>query len=138
MESGRIIELLKYRMDRAEENLLAAKESVEKGRIYVAVRDLYYAMFQVILAIFLKDNIKAKTHKSIIQKFSEVYILTGVFDRNYGRILNRLFSLRQDADYTDFSVIEQEDVIEYLSEVDQFLSEAKEYLEKWIKEQSEK
>ncbi len=73
MESGRIIELLKYRMDRAEENLLAAKESVEKGRIYVAVRDLYYAMFQVILAIFLKDNIKAKTHKSIIRKFSEVY-----------------------------------------------------------------
>ncbi len=137
MENNALKELLKYRIDRAEENLAAAKEATEKQRIYVAVRDLYYAMFQMVLAILLTQNIKAKTHKSIILKFSEAFILTGIFDKKFGRILNSLYSLRQDADYTDFTIIEPELINEYISEVKQFLSETKEYLDKWIEQQNE-
>lgn len=86
-----------------------AKSAAEEARILLdagrpdgAVSRAYYAMFdaaRVALALSSPELADAKTHATILRRFSRHLVVTGKLDVTHGRALRRAFELRLLADY---------------------------------------
>jgi len=132
------ISLIEYRRQASEENLTAAKFMIEQNKLKIALRDLYYAAFQMVLALFLTQSLQAKTHRNVIQLFGKNFIQTGIFEPQYGRLINVLMDFRNKADYAEYMDITQEVLQNLLTETEEFLSKANLYLDDWLKQNAEK
>ncbi len=137
METQWKITLIKHRINTAFDNLEMAKLSIEKNKSLIASRDLYYAFFQMVLALLLTKNIQVKTHVSVLNKFSLEFVKSGYFDPLYGRLFGKLMNLRNKADYSEYFDIANDDLIEFLKQTEHFLSLANDYLENWINQQQQ-
>lgn len=59
----------------------------------------YYAIFYCICALLLTEKITTKKHEGARVKFHELFVKTGRFPIEAGRMLERSFESRQSADY---------------------------------------
>lgn len=115
--------LFRYRLDEAEESLEdAIKMSKSDVSSRAILNRIYYAMFYLLLALFLKSDINIKTSKlkGIISIFDKGFIKTGKIDKRYSEIIHKTFNVRQKGDYKEFIQISSEDVKEYLAFAEDF------------------
>ncbi|HTM93366.1 MAG TPA: HEPN domain-containing protein, partial [Flavisolibacter sp.] len=60
-----------------------------KGDRYEAVVNRsYYAMFTIIQALLLTENVFSKTHQGVMTKFHELFIKTNKIPLHLGKLLN--------------------------------------------------
>ena len=59
-------------------------------------------------------------------------------DRKYSVIYNKLFALRQDADYEDFNLIDQKDIASILQGVEEIIGILKKLIEEWRIDEEDK
>jgi uncharacterized protein (UPF0332 family) len=90
-----------------------------------SVNRCYYAVFYLAQALLLLKNIKTKTHKGILQQFSNAYIQTGELPENHIIIFRRVFQKRISADYDLNSHITKEEAESILMDTKEFLSSIK-------------
>lgn len=79
-----------------------ARILLDAGRPDGAVSRAYYSMFdaaRVALALNSAELADAKTHATILRRFSRHLIVTGKIDAAHGRALRRAFEMRLLADY---------------------------------------
>lgn len=103
-------ELISYRLDRAKESYEDGKLLASKSRWNSAANRLYYACFYIVSAYLAKREIRATTHTGLKTAFNKELVRTGKIPKEDGKLYNKLFSLRQEADYEDFHTVEKEDV----------------------------
>ena len=113
-------ELIRIYLNRADEAFTMVRLAVDNGFWNSATGDLYYTCFYLVTALFIKDDIKAHTHSAVQSLFSLHYIKTGKLEREQGRLLNRLFDMRQEGNYGDLLVLTEEDILPLLNEVAEF------------------
>ncbi len=85
-------------------------------------------MFYGALAALSTLGIFPKTHKGVLLKFNERFILTGEIPKETGRRLSDAFEKRQAVDYTLGYQISAEEVQRLLTEANQFLDDLSEIL----------
>jgi uncharacterized protein (UPF0332 family) len=105
-----IEELIKYRLNRANEAFEDGEILATKGRWNSAANRMYYACFYIISAYLAKKGIQATTHSGLKTTFNKELVKTGKVNREDGILFNNLFGLRQEADYEDFHSIGQENI----------------------------
>lgn len=68
-------------------------------------------MLYGVLALLLHQNVDHATskHSGIISIFDRAFVHTGKLDREYSRMLHRVFDSRQEADYRELVEITAED-----------------------------
>ena len=119
-----VLELIKYRLEEAEDSIKEAEVLLKEGMSMRAVMNrLYYAMFYAVLALLQEKGMGTSKHAGAISLFDREFIKKGVFDEKLSKILHRAFELRQKGDY-----MEQVEVTR--SEVDEMLPETKEFVRK--------
>lgn len=91
---------------------------------FVANR-LYYATFHSVLALLVNDGHQTSTHRGLVALFGLHYIKTGVFSSEEGKILARLQTLRDEADYNCAFTASKEDIEPYIEKVDGFLKKVR-------------
>jgi uncharacterized protein (UPF0332 family) len=64
------------------------------------------------------DNIYSKTHEGLKTKFLQLYIKTGKFETDYGKLYSKLIDWRQESDYSVFVDFEENDVMPLIDEVE--------------------
>jgi uncharacterized protein (UPF0332 family) len=70
-----------YRLERARQDLKAAKKLLDANDTYKAsVNRSYYAIFHAIRALLAIDGIDFKKHSAIISYFRKEYVKSGKFD----------------------------------------------------------
>lgn len=74
-------DLVKYRLENAEEKLSSAKLLLEAGYYKDSIGRSYYAIFTAVRAVLAKDKIDFAKHAGVIAYFQREYIKTGVFDK---------------------------------------------------------
>ncbi|MDE5761342.1 HEPN domain-containing protein [Bacteroides sp.] len=84
---------------------------------------LYYAVFHMASALLLDKGFTARTHSGIIHLIGAQFITTDLLDRGYGRLLSRLFELRQSGDYDDLYDATEEEVAPYIERTRTFLAD---------------
>ncbi|WP_282773649.1 HEPN domain-containing protein [Phaeodactylibacter xiamenensis] len=116
-------ELVAYRAERA-------REAFEDGRLLAAAfrwnsaaNRLYYACFYIVSAYLVQRGIRATTHSGLKTAFNKELIKTGKISKEEGRLFNKLFGLRQEADYEDFHIMEKEDIEPLLPKIERLLKE---------------
>lgn len=122
------IELSKYRLDTAEKTVRIAEICFENEGFRDAVNRSYYAAFYALRAVLALEGVDFKRHKDVIAYFNQHYVATDKFDREIGKRIGRLKTMREDCDYDDFYVIERDEVLTQLETARIVIKAVKEYL----------
>ena len=95
---GSIIDLSKYRMETAWEDLRTAKSDLQNGNLRASINRSYY----------------------------------GIFDKDFSKMIDSAFRLREKADYQDFFVVSVEEAQKQIDKAEKVLSIVEEYVKgKW-------
>ena len=123
-------ELVKYRLERAKESFEDGEILTSEKRWNSAANRMYYACFYIVSAYLAKRELKATTHSGLKTTFNKELVKAGKVSQEDGKLFNKLFGIRQEADYEDFFVVEEEDLIPLIPKIRRLIDE----IEKLIKE----
>jgi uncharacterized protein (UPF0332 family) len=86
-------------LQRAETNLHAAKDLLDKEYFDIAAARAYYAAFYAASALLLSQDIDTNKHSGVIALIHQHFVKTGKLDKEQGKSLNWLFEIRGVGDY---------------------------------------
>ena len=93
----------------------------------------YYAMFNAARALLEAHGAltpdQAKTHATVLRRFSEVFVKSGLSKGKLGGSLNFVEGLRNKADYSA-SLTSREEALRAIEMMDEFIAFSREYLAK--------
>lgn len=115
-------DLINHRLNKARVNFAEAKGAAKAGFLNSSINRLYYSCFYALTALLFKENINAKTHSGVRHMLGLHFIETGKISRELGKFYSTLFESRQQNDYEDFFVIEDEFLIKLISETEEFIA----------------
>ncbi len=127
--------LIKYRIDRANETIIEAKEAYESGHLNLAVNRVYYACFYSTEALMFTRDFSTKDHGRLKGEFNKVFVHDGLIDKKYFAILDAAFKNRQTGDYGDFVKFNKEEVKSSLEKAKEFVTEINKMTLKFINKQ---
>ncbi len=93
------------------------------GHVAFCVNRLYYAAFYAVSALLLERGLNYAKHSAVRAAFHRELVKTGLIAAAYGKMYDRLFNDRQEADYVAFVEFDQAVVAEELEEVKRFVDE---------------
>lgn len=125
-----MIELSKYRYERACEVLNDARLLLKENSFKSSINRSYYAIFHALRSVVALDRFDSSKHSSVIAFFNKTYVKEGVFDKTISKKLDTAYRLREKADYDDFVIVSKTMAEEQLQKAEDILSEIKPYLEK--------
>ena len=133
----RRINLAKYRIQKAQENLQESEDALEQDHFGMSVNRSYYAMFTSARAILALKELDSSKHSGVIALFSQHIIKPGLFPKELSKFLRKGKRLRENADYGDFVEITKEDAQTQLEHAKEFVGEAENSLQEMIKDAKE-
>lgn len=83
---------------------------------------LYYACFYAVLALLAKNDMNTYTHKGVKIMLSPHFIKSGLVDTVWGKLYQKLFDTRNEADYEDFIDFDEERLGAFIDDAEQFVS----------------
>ncbi|HWR07348.1 HEPN domain-containing protein [Sporomusa sp.] len=117
-----MLELAKYRLNKAEECLADSQDAYEKDRLANSINRSYYAMFHATRALLALDSFDSKRYSAIIGCFNQHYIATGKIDTTYYQMLSNAFRVRNKTDYDDFYVVSRDEAQQQLENAISFIA----------------
>ena len=81
-------------------------------------------MFYAILALYINEglNLKTSKHSVVISIFDKEFVHSGKIDKNFSKILHRIFISRQEGDYKELVKISRDDATRSVADAKEFLS----------------
>ncbi len=123
-----MLELAKYRLNKAQECLSDAQDAYEENRLANSINRSYYAIFHATRALLALDGLDSKRHSTIIGYFNQHYIATGKIAAQYYQILSNAFRVRNKTDYDDFYVVSRDEAWQQLDNASTFVALIKSFL----------
>jgi uncharacterized protein (UPF0332 family) len=128
MIDERLRELVKLRMQQAEETLheaqILAAEHAGRG----AVSRAYYAMFYAVLAVLATKGLGSSKHSGTLSLFDREFVKPGTLSKELSRSLHMAFEHRQQADYGELAELDESVVIHMIQEAEAFVQNIRIYL----------
>jgi len=121
-------DLVRYRIQRAEEAFKDGQLLAEENRWNAAANRLYYACFYIISAYLVLKDIKSSTHSGLKSAFNQELVKSGKIDKSEGLLFNKLFSIRQQIDYEDFVDITTKELSPLIPKIKQLIDDVKELI----------
>ena len=121
-------EIVVLRLENARQALADAEMLLARNSLRAAVNRCYYAMFYATSALALRGNKTFHKHSGLISYFHAEIVKPGHMSRDLGRILQKGFDNRSEADYQDVVRFTVADVATALQEAQRFVREIESYL----------
>ena len=121
-------ELMKYRLEMAEERLHSSKVLLEAGSYKDSIGCSYYAMFTAVRALLAMEGQDFPKHAGVIAYFQKEFVKTGKVDRKYSKYISQAFQIRNNTDYADFFIVSAQDAKEQYEKAKEFLKVIVKYL----------
>ena len=128
------VSMAKYRLEKAKNDLSAAKIIAGQGYYEVAANRSYYAIFHAARAVLALTEQDFRKHSGVIAFFRKEYVKTGIFEKRLSDIIQDAFEIRTDCDYEDFYVVAKEDVEQQIANAEYFIIQIENYLQSVISE----
>ena len=128
MNQKHIDDLVRYRLDQADQSLLEAETLAQANLWHGVINRSYYAMFYAVLALTVVRGEVISRHTGVISFFDREFVKTGIFPKELSRLLHLGFERRQTNDYGEFSFIDQGEAELALSDAKTFIQTVKNYL----------
>ena len=101
-------------MKKAQSNLDSAQMLYANSMYDSAVSSSYYAIFHAVSALMASKGMEFSKHKTVINKFNEEFVHTGLISSISFRSLTALFRLRMDCEYDPIAFIGEDGAKEAL------------------------
>ena len=122
--------LVNLYLSKCDETLNDARLTRDQGRWNASANRLYYALFHAITALFVSDGIPVHSHNGMKIKFGKEYVLTGLATDEEGKLLSKMETMRERADY-DVTFTATESLLdERFSLVEKMIQHIKELVER--------
>jgi uncharacterized protein (UPF0332 family) len=95
-------EHVRYRLEKATDDLRTARFNFDAGNYNVAANRVYYSVFHSMRAIVALERVSFKKHSGVISYFRREYISTGIFDKKFSKLISEASTIRNGSDYDDF------------------------------------
>lgn len=128
MENDSMLQLSKYRIERAREDLEASKILLENNLFSQSLNRSYYAIFHSVRAVFVYEKFDSRKHSGIISHFNKIYVKEGIFDKEYSKILMGAEKIRNKSDYNDFYIASKEDAMDQIIGAKNFIDTMEKYI----------
>ena len=109
-------------IERAETNLQAAKDLLNKQYYDIAASRAYYAAFYASSALLVYEGIDTGKHSGVISAIHRLFVKTGKLDREQGKNLNWLFELRGIGDYGVSEHVSSDEAFRAIEVAENFLA----------------
>lgn len=114
-------DIVAYRIERAHTALEQAKLNYKLNCLEVTANRLYYAAYYVVSALLIANKIPAHSHEGNITQFGLHFVKTGKVDREDGKLLSHLLTMRLKGDYSDRFGLTEADVLPYIEPTEAFI-----------------
>lgn len=94
---------------------------MQSGDYCSAANRSYYAIFHSIRSLLALEGVDFSKHSGVMAYFQKNYVKTGIFDKEYSKILTEAFEIRSESDYDDYYVLSREEVDEQIQNAYFFL-----------------
>ena len=132
------VDYSKYRLEKAEKCLAAAKRDLVIDDLLASLNRSYYAIFHAVGAVTVLDSFDSKKHKGVISYFNQHYVKTRIFPPNTYKLIDSAFKLRGYADYKDMYIASREETQMQITSAEHIISLVKPYLiKRWAEIQQE-
>ena len=121
-------DLVKHRMERANDTLNEIGILLQNQFYNNAVNRLYYACFYAVSALLIKHGVETASHSGTRQKFGEQFVKTGLVNRDLAKHYSDLFEKRSKGDYNDFFDFDKETVLRLYPLTQQLISRIEELI----------
>jgi uncharacterized protein (UPF0332 family) len=121
--------ILALRIEKAQSTLKEAEGIARLGYWNAVANRLYYACYYISGALLIKHGFQAQTHKGIITLLGMHFIRGKLISPESGRLISRLFELRQTGDYDDLFSLTEEDVKPLISSAQAYIDELKKLID---------
>lgn len=128
MPDQMLIDLSRYRIERAAEMLAAAKREADAEDYASANNRAYYCIFHAMRSILALDGEDFKKHSAVISRFSVNYLKTDILPRDFGKLISNASLIRNRSDYEDFYVCSVEDTMRQIEGAEEFLACVRKHL----------
>ena len=114
-------DIVAYRIERAYTALEQAKLNLTLNCLEVTANRLYYAAYYVVSALLIANKIPAHSHEGNVTQFGLHFVKTGKVDREEGKLLSHLLTMRLKGDYSDRFGLTGADVLPYIEPTEAFI-----------------
>lgn len=115
-------DLITYRVQRAYKTLATAKTLADTADWNAVANRLYYACFYAVLALLAKNDMDTYTHKGVKMMLNQHFVKSGLVDAVWGKLYQKLFDNRNEADYEDFIDFDEEKVGAFMEDAEHFVA----------------
>lgn len=122
------LELSKYRLDKAKEDLETAKANFQQSFLKAAINRSYYSIFHAVRAVLALDGYDSRKHSGIIAYFNQNYIKTNKFPKEMSKILTSASNVRNKSDYDDFYIVSRDEAMKQIDNAEVFIINIEIYL----------
>lgn len=122
-------DLCYYRLDKAEKCLASEKVLTQSGDHCGAANRSYYSIFHSIRSLLALKGVDFSKHSGVMAYFQKNYVKSGIFGKEYSKILTEAFEVRSESDYDDYYMISKEEVEEQIQNAQFFLNGIVKYIE---------
>lgn len=123
-----LIDLSRYRLEKAKEMLSTAQRDAQAEDYASANNRAYYCIFHAMRAVLALDGEDYKKHSAVIARFTLNYLKTEILPREYGKLISNASLIRNRSDYEDFYICSIEDTERLLVGAEDFLNCVSQYL----------
>ncbi len=114
-------DIVSYRIERAFIALEQAKLNLKMNCLEVTANRLYYAAYYAVSALLIANKIPAHSHEGNVTQFGLHFVKTGKVDREDGKLLSHLLTMRLKGDYSDRFGLSESDVLPYIEPTNAFI-----------------
>lgn len=124
------IELAKYRLERAKQDLKDTELLYKNNSLLSANNRAYYSIFHAIQAVLSLERVDFKRHKDVVAYFNKNYINKEIFPKILGRKIGQAFQIREDSDYDYKFIPEIEQTANQVQTAKELIKLVEEYINK--------
>lgn len=129
MDDVNFRDLSRYRIEKAEEKINAAKVLIKQGMYADAVSRIYYGIFHAARAMLALKGLDSKKHTGIISLFNQHFVKPGLLPKDFGKIIKSAKDLREESDYNEFYLVSVKEAEELLKDGTWFINGIKERIQ---------
>lgn len=133
----RQLDLSRYRMEKAKEDLDSSKLNLENKKFSPSINRSYYAMFHAVRALLALEKFDSKKHSGVISYFNRYYVKPKTIAPEYFKMLAGAFQIRKDCDYDDFYIASYEDARTQYENASKFVEGIEDYIDKILSEKKD-
>ena len=121
MAEDAIDEAIHMRLNQAYAALAESKLLLDSEMTLGAINRAYYAMFYALQALVTLNQVVVTKHSGALAFFDRTYIHTGIFPKQYSKILHATFLRRQRSDYGDMMTTDMDAAKQAVSDAGVFV-----------------